>query len=96
MLEHLSVAVYWPLPLALWPLPMAIPFWMIFLWARGRERQILSRSQPLNNAAASLDKGSWPLINYGWRLVRLSSVVVAFLTPPLAEGATRNAVFFFR
>jgi protein-S-isoprenylcysteine O-methyltransferase Ste14 len=65
------------------------------LWARRRERQILSRSQPLNDAAAGLDKGSWPLINHGWRLVRLSAVVVAFLTPPLAEGATRNALFFF-
>jgi protein-S-isoprenylcysteine O-methyltransferase Ste14 len=95
MLEHLSSAIYWPLPFALWPIPMAIPFWVIFLWARRRERQFLSRSQPLNDAAAGLDKGSWPLINHGWRLVRLAAVVVAFLTPPLAEGATRNALFFF-
>jgi protein-S-isoprenylcysteine O-methyltransferase Ste14 len=74
---------------------MAIPFWAIFLWARMRERQILSRSQPLNDAATGLDKGSWPLINHGWRLVRLAAVVVALLTPPLAEGATRSAVFLF-
>ena len=67
VLEHVSSAIYWPLPLALWPIPMAIPFWAIFLWARMRERQILSRSQPLNDAATGLDKGSWPLINHGWR-----------------------------
>jgi protein-S-isoprenylcysteine O-methyltransferase Ste14 len=93
MLEHLSAALYWPLPFAIWPIPTAIPFWLIFCWARTRERQILSRSRPLNDAAANLDKGSWPLISHGWRLVRLAAVVVAFLTPPLAEGATRNAVF---
>src|ERR1700758_416861 len=95
MLEHLSSAIYWPLPLALWPIPMAIPFWVIFLWARIRERQILSRSQPLNDAATGLDKGSWPLINHGWRLGRVAAVVVALLTPRLAEGATRSAIFLF-
>jgi protein-S-isoprenylcysteine O-methyltransferase Ste14 len=95
MIEYLNSAIHWPLPLVLWPIPMALPFWLIFLWARTRERQILSRSQPLNDSAANFDKGSWPLINHGWRLVRLSAVVVAFLTPPLAEGAARNALFFF-
>jgi hypothetical protein len=91
--EHLGAAVYWPLPLVFWPIPTAIPFWLVFFWARTRERQILSRSRPLNDAAANLDRGSWPLISHGWRLVRLAAVVAAFLTPPLAEGATRSAVF---
>lgn len=92
--EHLISAIYWPLPLALWPIPMAIPFWAIFLWARFRERQILSRSRPLSDAATDLDRGSWPLISHGWRLVRLSAVVAAFLTPPMVVGAPRDALFF--
>lgn len=93
ILEHLRSAVYWPLPLALWPIPTAVPFWAIFLWARSRERQILSQSQPINNSAANFDKGSWPIINHGWKLVRLAAVVAAFITPPVAEGAPRDALF---
>jgi protein-S-isoprenylcysteine O-methyltransferase Ste14 len=93
--EHLWSAVYWPLPLALWPIPTAVPFWAIFLWARSRERQILSQSQPINDSAANFDKGSWPIINHGWKLVRLAAVVAAFITPPVAEGAPRDALFLF-
>jgi protein-S-isoprenylcysteine O-methyltransferase Ste14 len=93
ILEHLRSAVYWPLPLALWPIPTAVPFWAIFLWARSRERQILSQSQPINDSAANFDKGSWPIINHGWKLVRLAAVVAAFITPPVAEGASRDALF---
>jgi protein-S-isoprenylcysteine O-methyltransferase Ste14 len=93
ILEHLRSAVYWPLPLALWPIPTAVPFWAIFLWARSRERQILSQSQPINDSAANFDKGSWPIINHGWKLVRLAAVVAAFITPPVAEGAPRDALF---
>jgi protein-S-isoprenylcysteine O-methyltransferase Ste14 len=94
-LAYLGSAVYWPLPLALWPTPTAVPFWAIFLWARSRERQILSRSRPINDSAANFDKGSWPLINHGWKLVRVAAVVAAFITPPVAEGAPRDALFLF-
>jgi len=91
--EHLRSFVSWPLPLALWPIPTAIPFWATFLWARTRERQILSRSQPINDSSTDLDKGSWPIINHGWKLVRLAAVVAAFITPPMAEGAPRDVLF---
>jgi protein-S-isoprenylcysteine O-methyltransferase Ste14 len=90
---YFNAAVYWPLPLVLWPVPMGLPFWIIFLWARSSERRILSRAHPVNDPAADFDKGSWPLINHGWRVVRLCALVVAFITPPWADGGARAALY---
>jgi protein-S-isoprenylcysteine O-methyltransferase Ste14 len=86
-------AIHWPLPLVLWPVPVAIPFWIIFLWARATERRILLRTRRLHDPAADLDKGSWPLINHGWRVVRLAALAVALVTPPWTGGVGRNALY---
>ncbi|MGH7784446.1 MAG: methyltransferase family protein, partial [Candidatus Binatia bacterium] len=93
MSTYFNAAIYWPLPLVFWPIPVGIPFWIIFLWARASERRILSRARPASDPAADFDKGSWPLINHGWRLVRLSALVVAFITPPWTDGTSRNALY---
>jgi protein-S-isoprenylcysteine O-methyltransferase Ste14 len=88
-------AIHWPLPLVLWPVPVGIPFWVVFLWARASERRILSRARPSIDPAADFDQGSWPLINHGWRLLRLAALVLAFMTPPWTDGIARNALYCF-
>jgi protein-S-isoprenylcysteine O-methyltransferase Ste14 len=93
LLDHLGVAIYWPLPLTLWPIPAALAFWAVFLWARARERTALAHQHVSNDPASNLDKGSWPLINHGWRLVRLAALLVAFVTPPWVDGGARYALF---
>jgi protein-S-isoprenylcysteine O-methyltransferase Ste14 len=94
-LEQFGTSLYWPLPFVLWPVPAAIPFWAVFLWARASERAILSGASPTNSSARDFDRGSWLLINHGWRVVRVAAVLAAILTPPLAAGAARSAVFVF-
>ena len=86
-------AIHWPLPLVLWPVPVGMPFWVVFLWARASERRILSRAHPSSDPAADFDKGSWPLINHGWRLVRLAALIVAFLTPAWTDGIGRDSLY---
>lgn len=93
MSAYLNAAIYWPPPFVLWPIPLAMPFWLVFLWARGTEQRILSRRRPREDAAIDFDSGSWPLINYGWRVVRLSALSLAFLTPPWLDGALRIALY---
>lgn len=93
MYMYLNAAIYWPLPLVFWPIPIGMPFWIIFLWARASERKILLPERLSNDPAVDFDKGSWPLINHGWRLVRLAALVVAFITSPWADGIARDALY---
>jgi protein-S-isoprenylcysteine O-methyltransferase Ste14 len=91
--EHVVAAIYWPLPLTFWPLPVGVLFWMTFLWARASERRALSGRQFTHDPAADFDRGSWLLISQGWRLVRLTAVLAALLTPPWVDGAARYALY---
>jgi protein-S-isoprenylcysteine O-methyltransferase Ste14 len=93
MLKSLGFSNDWQPPLVLWPVSTALLFWAIFLWARTRERQILARARPLGETTTDFDRGSWLLINYGWRVVRLAAFAAALFTHPLIEGIARNAVF---
>jgi len=86
-------AIYWPLPLVLWPVPIGLLFWVVFLWARASERKCLLPERAPDGRTTDFDKGSWPLINHGWRLVRLAALVAAFITPPWADGAARVALY---
>jgi protein-S-isoprenylcysteine O-methyltransferase Ste14 len=90
---HLASAIYWPLPLVFWPIPIGLLFWIVFLWARASERKCLVPERGSNEPAVDFDRGSWPIINHGWRLVRLAALVVAFVTPPWADGAARMALY---
>jgi protein-S-isoprenylcysteine O-methyltransferase Ste14 len=93
MLVHLNGLLYWPLPLVFWPVPVGMLFWLVFLWARNRERNALLPEHPSSDPAADFDKGSWPLIMHGWRAVRLSALLVALITPPWTEGVERYALY---
>jgi protein-S-isoprenylcysteine O-methyltransferase Ste14 len=93
LLTRLDAAIHWPLPLVVWPIPVGLAFWAVFLWARARERSALSHQCVSGDSATDFDKGSWPLINHGWRLVRLTALLVAFVTPPWVDGAARYALF---
>jgi protein-S-isoprenylcysteine O-methyltransferase Ste14 len=93
--SFLGSAVYWPLPLVLWPVPFGLLFWAVFLWARASERKVLLPERPERNSngpAVDFDKGSWPIINHGWRLVRFVALVIAFTTPPWVDGTARIAL----
>ena len=92
---HLVAALYLPLPLTFWPVPAALPFWIVFLWARQSERRALSGRAPVGNPATDFDRGSWMLISQGWRLVRLAAVVAALCTPPWLDGAGRYVLYGF-
>jgi len=93
LLANLNATIYWPLPLTFWPIPAGLLFWAVFMWARARERNALAHQRVSNDSTSDLDKGSWPLINHGWRLVRLAALLVAFVTPPWVDGAARYALF---
>jgi len=95
MFVYFNSAIYWPLPLVFWPVPLGMLFWFIFLWARWSERKALLPEHPSSDSAIDFDKGSWPLINHGWRLVRLSALLVAFITPPWTDGVQRYALYCF-
>lgn len=91
--SFLGSAIYWPLPLVLWPVPVGLLFWVVFLWARAGERKVLLPERPSSGPTVDFDKGSWPIINHGWRLVRLAALVVAFITPPWVDGMARLALY---
>jgi protein-S-isoprenylcysteine O-methyltransferase Ste14 len=93
--DALSAAIFLPLPLVLWPIPIGIPFWIIYLWTRVSEQQIHLRERSPRIPATDFDSGSWPLINHGWRLIRVAAFVVSFVTPPWAHGTTRGALYCF-
>ncbi len=86
-------AIYWPLPLTLWPVPAAVPFWLVFFWARIGEKRALSGQRAKTESSADFDKGSWLVISQGWRLVRIATLLCALFTPPWFEGSARYAVY---
>jgi protein-S-isoprenylcysteine O-methyltransferase Ste14 len=84
---------YWPLPLTLWPVPAAVPFWLVFLWARASERRALAGRNAGAAPGSDFDKGSWLIISQGWRLLRAAALLAALLTPPWLDGGARYALF---
>jgi protein-S-isoprenylcysteine O-methyltransferase Ste14 len=95
ILAHIDFPIYWPLPLVFWPVPAGLAFWLIFLWARANEQKIHLRERCPNETTVDFDKGSWLLINYGWRLVRLAALVIALTTPPWGHGLIRTLLYCF-
>jgi protein-S-isoprenylcysteine O-methyltransferase Ste14 len=90
---HLFDSIHWPLPLTFWPVPLALPFWLVFLWARFSEQRALAGQSLSSDPAADFDRGSWILISQGWRFVRLAALLAALFTPPWVDGAARVALY---
>jgi protein-S-isoprenylcysteine O-methyltransferase Ste14 len=95
IIAHIGIPLFCPLPFVFWPVPLGLGFWLIFLWARVKEQKIRLRERRPNEAAVDSDKGSWVLINYGWRLIRLAALVLALTTPPWGHGAARSLLYCF-
>jgi protein-S-isoprenylcysteine O-methyltransferase Ste14 len=65
----------------------------VFFWARANEGRALSGQRAESETAADFDKGSWFLISYGWRFVRIAALLCAILTPPWVEGSARYVLY---